>query len=154
MICPCQMQQANGKAYRDCCQPLHDGQNAANPEALMRSRFSAFVLGLGEYLTHSWARETCPDDLDSSADASWLKLQIVAAKGQTVQFKAFFTNVDFPQHPKIGVSVLEECSQFIQQDGRWVYHSGEPVISVVKQQRNDDCLCGSGKKFKKCCGQN
>ena len=30
----------------------------------------------------------------------------------------------------------------------------KPVVKVVKVGRNDPCPCGSGKKFKKCCGQN
>jgi SEC-C motif-containing protein len=45
--CPC----GSGERYRTCCGPLHDGARAAaTPEALMRSRWSAFALGLGDYL--------------------------------------------------------------------------------------------------------
>jgi len=29
-----------------------------------------------------------------------------------------------------------------------------PVRTEIKQQRNDSCLCGSGKKYKNCCLKN
>lgn len=45
--CPC----GTGKPYAACCEPFHAGaREAPDPERLMRSRYSAFALGLGEYL--------------------------------------------------------------------------------------------------------
>ena len=49
-LCPC----GSSLFLAKCCGVLHAGQPAATPEQLMRSRYSAFMLGLGEYLVHSW----------------------------------------------------------------------------------------------------
>jgi SEC-C motif-containing protein len=55
--CPCH----SGRRYTDCCAPFHKGQREApTPEALMRSRYAAFALGLGEYLVRTLA-STHPD---------------------------------------------------------------------------------------------
>lgn len=148
MICPCQLQIQNPKLYSDCCEPLHKGQAALKPEELMRSRFSGFVLGLTEYINKSWHSSTRPQDLSLEADDQWLKLEIIKSTDSQVHFKAFFKDADSPQ----GFSVLEELSDFIKEDGHWFYVSGDTQIQPVTLARNDMCLCGSGKKYKKCCG--
>ncbi|EEX66852.1 hypothetical protein VCJ_000748 [Vibrio metoecus] len=48
---------------------------------------------------------------------------------------------------------LEERSRFLNEDGRWYYIDGEFPEALARQGRNDPCACGSGKKFKKCCGK-
>ena len=148
MICPCQLKIQSPKPYSDCCEPLHKGQAALKPEELMRSRFSGFVLGLTEYLNKSWHSSTRPDGLSLEADDQWLKLEIIKSTDSQVHFKAFFKDTDSPQ----GFSVLEELSDFIKEDGHWFYVSGDTQIQPVTLARNDVCLCGSGKKYKKCCG--
>lgn len=61
MNCPC----GSGTSYSDCCQPFHTkAKNAPTAELLMRSRYSAFVLGNEEYLLYSWAPETAPHSLN------------------------------------------------------------------------------------------
>src|SRR4051794_32459438 len=48
--CPCH----SGLRYGACCGPFHEGaEAAATPEALMRSRYAAFSLGLGAYLVRT-----------------------------------------------------------------------------------------------------
>ncbi|MEN6477504.1 MAG: YchJ family metal-binding protein, partial [Rectinema sp.] len=52
-----------------------------------------------------------------------------------------------------------ESAHFAKKDGRWLYEEGEVKTQTVvraepKVGRNDPCPCGSGKKYKKCCGQN
>jgi len=51
--CPCD----SGKAYKQCCHPLHEGSPAANAEQLMRSRYTAYVLMLEEYLLQTFWRK-------------------------------------------------------------------------------------------------
>lgn len=46
MKCPC----ASGRAYGKCCRPHHRGETLPEPEALMRSRFSAYALGRARYI--------------------------------------------------------------------------------------------------------
>lgn len=147
MMCPCQMQQAQPKAYADCCQPFHQGQLPSTPEQLMRSRFSGYVLGLTQYIHDTWHASTRPDNLQLSADDQWLKLDIVKAEHTQVHFRAYFK--DGPDF-----CVLEEISDFEIEDERWVYVSGQTKTHTIVLGRNDVCLCGSGKKFKKCCAAN
>ncbi len=120
----------------------------------MRSRYSAFVLGLGEYLVHSWH----PAHLGgltaaelSRIDTHWDGLEIIASQGGPqdetgmVEFKAWFLEGD-KRH------CLHERSRFVRYQGRWVYTEGEIDPLPLKTRRNDPCPCGSGKKHKKCCG--
>ncbi len=144
IICPC----GSSKCYSDCCQPLHKGQPAANAENLMRSRFSAFSLGLKDYLVTSWHISTRPEQLELDQTTQWKRLEIISAnndaeKGQ-VHFKAYYQEQD-EWH------LLEETSSFLFEQGHWFYHSGNYQPQILKPQRNDSCPCGSGKKFKKCC---
>ena len=151
MICPCQKQQENAKDYSDCCEPLHLGKSTAQTcEQLMRSRFSGFGLGLTDYINQSWHPSTRPQDLSLEPDSQWLKLDIVRSTETQVHFKAYF--LDSESSPS-GFSVLEEVSDFVFENDRRFYVSGDTQIVPVKLERNDVCLCGSGKKFKKCCGK-
>lgn len=141
------MQQQAEKTYNECCEPFHLGQRPNTPEQLMRSRFSGFVLGLTQYIRDTWHISTRPDDLTLTPDQNWLKLDILNASNKQVHFRAYFKDETSPT----GLSVLDETSDFIQQDNRWFYVKGNAQFLPYTQNRNDMCLCGSGKKFKKCC---
>ena len=116
--CPC----TSGKNYASCCQPLHLGEAAATPEALMRSRYSAYVVKLEDYLKLTWHPATCPDQLHLDASPKWARLKIIHSQQQgdqgQVHFKAFFRSSQGMQH-------LEEVSDFTLFEGRWVYLSGQ-----------------------------
>jgi len=142
--CPCQALVIDGKPYKTCCQPYHLGAKPANAEQLMRSRFSAYVLGLADYLTLTWAAKTCPNNLSHEPDDTWLKLEVIKTNKNQVEFKAFFKDNN-------GFNVLHETSDFILKDGHWLYVSGKTKVHSVRPERNSLCLCGSGLKYKKCC---
>ena len=147
MICPCQKLQDNAKTYAQCCQPFHEGKQVPTAKQLMASRFSAFALGLAGYLKATWHSSTCPPQLDSTPDEQWLKLDIIAFTADTVHFKAYFKEgSDF--------KYLEESSNFILENNKLVYLNGKTNIGIVNLGRNNTCLCGSGKKYKKCCSLN
>lgn len=146
MICPCQNLQANPVNYEKCCKPYHDGLIAKKAEALMRSRFSAYVLGLYEYLKKTWHISTCPQPLELEPDSQWIRLDIISVSNKQVHFKAYFKEDSEFKY-------LEESSNFIQQDKKLVYLDGKTKVGTAHQNRNDFCLCGSGKKYKKCCAQ-
>ena len=122
MNCAC----GSGSNYSECCQPLHDGAAADTAEALMRSRFSAFVIGLDAYLLASWHPQTRPLELELDDGVVWRRLQIVDTVGGgaddptgIVEFRASFRGAD-------GVAgLLHERSRFARVDGRWVYLDGE-----------------------------
>ncbi|MEQ3725348.1 YchJ family protein [Alcanivorax sp.] len=143
--CPCQ----SGLKYSECCQPLHQGEPAASPQALMRSRFCAFALNNTAYLSSSWHHSQRPSALTLDPEEKWLALKILHSEtdGDTgsVHFQA--TSKD-----RQGLNVLEEHSRFVKENGHWFYLDGTPSSTPLKPGRNDPCPCGSGKKFKKCCG--
>lgn len=145
--CPC----GSTRPLADCCQPYHQGKLLpATPEALMRSRYSAFALGLTDYLLHSWHASTRPAHLEPDAQTDWKALSILEAPAPAshqgrVHFQAFFRERNRWQ-------VLEETSRFVFEGERWWYLDGTPSIERLKPGRNDPCLCGSGRKIKQCCG--
>lgn len=118
--CPC----GSGQAYRDCCQPYHLKEKVApTAEALMRSRYTAFVVLNGDYLyetTHAGKRKGNSKDayLKSAKNTKWLKLEIVTSTYNTVEFKAFYLN------NKFGTEVLHEKSNFKLENGKWYYIDG------------------------------
>ncbi len=70
--CPCD----TGKPYPSCCGRFHDGRPAPTAVALMRSRYSAFALGLGSYLLETWHPATRPPSMDLDDDTTWTGLTI------------------------------------------------------------------------------
>ncbi len=156
--CPCD----SGSAYEACCGPLHAGaETAGSAVALMRSRYSAYARGEIAYLTDSLHPEH-RDDHDPAAtrrwaeQSDWIGLEVVAADEQgeegRVEFIATYREKGVIQtHHEIGV--------FKRLQGRWYYVDGELVPPSTRQYqapkpgRNEPCPCGSGKKYKKCCGR-
>ncbi len=63
--CPC----GRPLAYAACCGLLHAGSPAPDAESLMRSRFSAYVLGLEDYLLATWHTSTRPVDFILATEA-------------------------------------------------------------------------------------
>lgn len=147
--CPC----GSEKDYSDCCELLHKGQTADSAEALMRSRFSAFALQLSDYLKTSWHPDTRPERLTLEQETEWKRLEILSASNDTqqgtVHFKAYY--LERASLEKKQWHLLEETSKFLFENGHWLYHSGNYQPQELKPSRNDECPCGSGKKFKKCC---
>ncbi|WP_222564914.1 YchJ family protein [Novilysobacter antarcticus] len=121
--CPCNP----SAAYAACCQPLHEGRTpAGSAEALMRSRYSAYVLGLRDYLLATWHPDTCPAalDMDDSPDTRWLGLDVKrhvdAGDGTAL--------VEFVARYKVGGAPavrMHEISRFECRDGIWLYVDGE-----------------------------
>jgi len=91
----------------------------------MRSRYSAFALGLGEYLHATWHASTYPADLDVSTapQPKWIGLKIVST---ALQDEAHAT-VHFIARYRVGgrAERLEETSRFVLEDGRWYYLDGD-----------------------------
>ncbi|WP_042299340.1 YchJ family protein [Paraburkholderia kururiensis] len=133
--CPCggaapdQKSSARPPRYADCCGRFIDG-GAAAPRALelMRSRYTAYVLGESAYLRGTWAQETCPNDLDVDPDAPdaprWLGLAI----RRHTPIDETHAEVEFVARYKVGGRAhrLHETSRFLRgADGRWRYVDGD-----------------------------
>ncbi|MGA5322913.1 YchJ family protein [Streptomyces seoulensis] len=116
--CPCGL----SADYADCCGRFHAGSAAApSAEALMRSRYSAFVVGDVAYLVRTWHPRTRPEGLDLDPGMRWTGLEILETEGGsafhstgTVTFRASYRG-----------GSLHERSRFERVDGAWVYVDGE-----------------------------
>ncbi|MFK5938609.1 MAG: YchJ family metal-binding protein [Sulfurimonas sp.] len=140
----------NDKLFDACCGSIIDGKRKADtPEELMRSRYSAYIKTDGRYLVLSAVKENQYEDdarliEEFSQSVEWLKLDVLNAVNDTVEFKAYYKDQE-------GIKVLHEKSNFVLENGLWKYKDGELYNSKV--ERNESCPCGSGKKYKKCCGK-
>jgi SEC-C motif-containing protein len=119
--CPCD----SNKAYDNCCQPYHRGLLAApSAEALMRSRYSAYVLQLEEYLLRTWHPDSRPDHLGLENDtrAKWLGLTVIRHE----LGESDCAIVEFSARYKIGgkAEKLHETSRFLQINHEWFYVDG------------------------------
>ena len=164
-LCPCQVSPTPNSlsqpiAYSDCCQPYHKGlKKAETAERLMRTRYSAFVKVLPEYIVTT----TLPAQqslLDVAAIEDWAKqtpwagLEIIehtpklGKRHAQVEFKAFYTTADAQQ------AAHHERSTFVKVKDEavnetWFFLDPTVAMSVTQKQ---PCICGSGEKFKRCCG--
>jgi len=148
-ICPC----GSGNLLDGCCGRYHAGQPAPSAEALMRSRYSAYVLGLVEYLLDT----TLPVQKSSldrasisqwSAQSTWLGLEVESAELLGGKPEHAFVTFTARWHDATGEHSHRERSAFVQNQGRWYFI--DPTVQL-KAGRNDACPCGSEQKFKKCC---
>lgn len=161
-ICPCK----SGKTFGECCGPIIAGEKKAeSAEALMRARYSSYVIGDIEFLKSSSTKAVQADFDEAasrawSASATWHGLEIIRTEGGgaadakgVVEFRALYSaNGEFCNH--------HEVSQFVKEADGWKFEDGGLVGETpIKREepkvgRNDPCPCGSGKKYKKCCGKN
>ncbi|WP_425914456.1 YchJ family protein [Pseudomonas sp. GWSMS-1] len=148
-ICPC----GSGQLLTRCCGRYHAGTPAPSAEALMRSRYSAYALGLIDYLV----RSTLPAqqaNLDQHAiqawsqGSTWLGLEVEQA--QLIDGEPQHAYVTFTAHwrDESGEHSHRERSAFVRHNGNWYFI--DPTVET-KLGRNDPCPCASGLKFKKCC---
>jgi len=116
----------SGQPHDRCCAPHLSGETTpASAEALMRSRYSAYVMGNEAYLVATWHPATRPASLDLSEEPrpKWLGLAIKGSGSQD----ADHAWVEFVARYKIGGRAhrLHETSRFERIDGRWFYLDGD-----------------------------
>jgi SEC-C motif domain protein len=123
--CPCRCDR-DALPYAACCGRYHAGVShlaAPDAEALMRSRYSAFVLGLTGYLRDTWHASTRPAFVEPDPPGlKWLGLEV---RGHAVQDEDHAT-VEFTARSKLGGRAhrLVETSRFVRENGRWFYLDG------------------------------
>jgi len=152
--CPC----GRGPAFMDCCgRYITQSESAPTAEALMCSRYTAYVRGDESYLLQTWHASTRPIQLElddvSTGGMQWLGLDIVSVKAGDTEGR-----VEFIAHYRLNgrPETLHETSRFLKENGQWYYFDGEIHVTEnksVKIARNAPCHCGSGKKYKRCCGR-
>jgi len=157
--CPC----GSSNDYAVCCEPIITGKKIAETaEQLMRARYSAHVKVDVDFLyasTHPDYREGYDHKGTKiwAENSEWHGLEILETtaggsedeKGE-VEFIAHFRD-------KEGARNHHERGRFKREGKKWLFAEGSMVkpqpMSVTKIGRNDPCPCGSGKKYKKCCGK-
>ena len=159
--CPC----GSGKPFADCCGPILGGAaKAPTAEALMRARYAAYATANLDFLYESSGPEV-RQEFDREASRKWAEgsrwtgLDILAVdKGGanddtgTVEFVAHYAvaNKHFNHRERASFRRIAGDWRFI--DGKIL---AQPTIQreTAKVGRNDPCPCGSGKKYKHCCGR-
>lgn len=121
----------SGKSFEDCCQPILTGKKpASTAEALMRSRYSAYVVADINYLMNSHHPSTRPtkerkEILRWTKSVQWIKLEIKNSIAGTendtegwVVFIAYFSEGG-------KIETIHENSRFVKENGKWYYISGQ-----------------------------
>lgn len=126
--CPCGRLDAQKKplAFSACCGPCLDdfaGTPAPDAQALMRSRYSAFVLGRSDYLLATWHPSTRPATLGLQPGVKWLGLEVRAFRVTD----ADHAEVEFVARSREAgrATRLHERSRFVREQGRWLYLDGD-----------------------------
>jgi SEC-C motif domain protein len=163
-LCPCRAAASEKRAFSNCCGPYLAREKAPpTAEALMRSRYSAFVRADVDYLFDTLAEDQRTDfdraaTTDWAKKSEWLGLEILGVEQGGEQDAA--GEVTFVAHfSRDGKKLAhKERSEFRRDgEGRWRFAKelplkGETLVRGPQPGRNDPCPCGSGKKYKKCCG--
>jgi SEC-C motif domain protein len=158
--CPC----GSGRAFELCCEPYLLGRLLApTAEALMRSRYTAYALSSIDYLYKtSGPRARKEFDAEGSKHwaeaADWTGLEVLATEGGGESDET--GTIEFMAHYAIKEQTFDHHEQavFAKINGQWFFMDGEMIgpepirREAPKIGRNDPCACGSGKKYKKCCG--
>lgn len=157
-ICPC----GSGIVYPDCCEPIITGARPAEAaEQLMRARYAAYVGVKTDFIfetTHPDHRQGYDHDgtREWAESAEWEGLEIVASQGGAEDAEG---RVEFIARYRENGARREhhELAQFRKDKGTWYFTDGamvrpKPLVSS-KIGRNEPCPCGSGAKYKKCCGE-
>ena len=159
MQCPCQSE----NSYKQCCEPILQGEPAKTAEQLMRARYTAYTQVNMDFISQTHDPKTVKKtDMNENRawaeNTQWQSLEILSTEAGNerdvwgkVEFRASFTSQGEP-------GTHHEVSEFNKKNGMWYFTKGKApesyqiVHSEPKVGRNEPCPCGSGKKFKKCCG--
>jgi SEC-C motif-containing protein len=119
--CPC----GSGLDAVSCCARWHDGPlrlGAPDAEALMRSRYTAYVRGLVPYLLDTWHPDTRPAGLEIDPATRWLGLEVRAHR----RIDDERATVEFVARSRIDGrgQRMHETSRFVREAGRWWYVDG------------------------------
>ncbi len=151
--CPC----GSGVNRASCCGPFLDGAaHAPTAVALMRSRYTAHVERNVAYLQRTAAPRVRGGGDDQPV--RWLGLTVLETTGGGTRDETGTVTFEARYDAGGGEQLMHERSRFARADGRWTYTSGEVGAGTVRRQaprvgRNQKCPCGSGKKYKRCCGR-
>ena len=146
-LCPC----GSKKEFGSCCGPIIAGtKKAETAEELMRSRYTAYVTHDIDHIV-----KTCRA---GDEESTWQGLKILRTEKGTASDKEGIVEFSATYTRKGLRDVHLERAYFKKENDTWIYEAGELIPTTVVREgekvgRNDPCPCGSGKKYKKCCGR-
>ncbi|MHA7840479.1 MAG: YchJ family protein [Gammaproteobacteria bacterium] len=156
--CPCGSQQP----YAACCEAYLLGkEKVPRAEALLRARYTAYTKKNIDYIAKTTGGEAATEFNRDEAErwakqATWKGLHIIKQNASD----EYHATIEFVVHYSIDNAEydLHERSYFSAESGEWLYIAGEyPQVTTERVEnkigRNEPCSCGSGKKYKKCCGR-
>lgn len=150
-LCPCGL----SLPYLECCGLYLEGMaKPQTPEALMRSRYTAYTLARLDYIKRTMQAKAAFgfDEISSlnwAKSVHWLDLKVIKSYQENkntgfVEFIARFLDNNI-------IKTIHELSEFKAIDGCWYYVDGKQIADApMKIARNGLCPCGSKKKFKNC----
>jgi SEC-C motif-containing protein len=154
-----------GESTETHCLPIIKGETSAETaEALMRARYAAYALGEVDFVLDSHTPEA-GRDVDRASTEAWSKkstwLGLEVTKTDAGGPKDDTGTVEFVACYKIKNVTVEhrERARFEKRGDKWLFADSQQLAGPpVKHEgprvgRNDPCTCGSGRKFKKCCGK-
>lgn len=164
-ICPCRTLEEKKTSYDTCCQPILEKVSLAQTaEQLMRARYSAYATGKIEFISETQEDSANEFNVDEArkwaSESTWQGLEVIRTlKGALDDTKGEVEFVAKYQDKKSGQDFEHrEHAYFFKNKQGWIFKEGKILAqnplkrSEPKVGRNDPCPCGSGKKFKKCCG--
>jgi SEC-C motif domain protein len=141
--------------FDQCCQPFIEEKSLPETaEQLLRSRYSAYVIKNSDYVAKTDVQPNLKSIEDWMRASQFTELRVGEIRGGgkddsqgTIVFEADYTANEHKH-------LHRETSQFEKRDGRWMFLYGKqnPTRAEKTPGRNDPCMCGSNKKYKKCCG--
>lgn len=155
-LCVC----GSGLEDGDCCALVLAGEKApANAEALLRARYVAFCRGDMDFLAATLAPEMMGEFERDAVENSARKVEPQFVEVRRVNDQGDVAEIEYVAYFRLGGQPYahHELGRFRCDDGRWLYVDGQvnpkgAPRQVEKVGRNDPCPCGSGQKYKKCCG--
>ncbi len=157
--CPC----GSNQTYEQCCEPFIKGiKIASTPEELLRARYTAHVKCEVDFIVSTVAPEKREaHDVNGikkwASESTWDGLEILKVGSVTPESTEGTVEFVANYREKLKKIRHHEIAHFKKIEGKWYFDDSEvPFQQVVNDEpkvgRNDPCPCGSGKKYKKCCG--
>ncbi len=116
----------------------------------MRSRYTAYSHNNSDYLLKTWHRTTRPSTLDLAQEQpEWLGLTVCRTEAGAINDTTGTVEFIARYRTEGRAYIIHEVSRFVKEEGRWYYVDG----TLSQTSQNSPCPCGSGKKFKRCCGK-
>lgn len=152
MACEC----GENRSFDECCGRYLEGKAVPSTcEELVRARFVAFGFGRFDYIEETQIGPLSTEVRERQAP-EWERLEILSyedggADDETgsVEFKAYYRDGD-------EICIHHEVSYFVREDGEWRYSEGDITEQSVEDSDDRDdnrpCPCGSGRKYRRCCG--